>query len=75
MPTDYIRSLSQRMFFFWTCAIISVLKREQNGEGNLYSAFTVVFFISLVFEAIAYMNMKAKANLFLRIKFMGLQEE
>ena len=63
------------MIFYLACIVLTNYSRFKLDGRNIFSAFTISFFANLMIEAIAYMNMKAKASLFLRIKFMSLQEE
>ena len=64
-----------RELFAVGLSICNMVTRNRYGENNVYAAGLVLILLVLSMESIMYVNHKAKANLFMRIKVIALQEE
>ena len=75
LTNDYLPHLAVRQIYMLLSITGYVFTNLINGELNLYAAATFVMLINLGIETIIYVNHKSKAQLFMRMKVLMLQQE
>lgn len=75
MAVDYLPHLVVREICGLAFAVMTILYRHSYDENEIESALAMQVLLFFGLETIIYVNHKAKANLFMRIKVIATQEE
>ena len=75
MSIDYLPHLIARDTIFIFLGCISTYERNRHEENTIAAAGVIIVLLILGAESIIYVNHKAKANLFMRMQVISLQQE
>ena len=68
MSHDYLPHLCSRLIFVFSTGTMHIFERNRNEENSIFTGSASMIILVLLVEMIIYVNHKAKANLFMRIK-------